>query len=315
MLLDHYRFDIGSILDACHERSIPVVLMTVPVNQADWRPIASLCNLTGARRRQWMALLEQARDRALAGDFAGAAGALDEALRMAPDHAETWHERGRLAARLGDFDKARVAFQKAVDLDARPYRAGSKINAILAALAAGRSDVTLVDLARLFAEASPHGLVGDNLFLDHVHANRQGNLLVAREAYRAVAARLVGPGGKIPPFPAIAPARLPGGGVYSEENDLQLQSTILATRCVMRQSASIAPWARHVIALLSDHAGFAPDSRNAPMTRGSAEKILAMGEAVRGKNAPGQLDIFPSLGMSEMSAAALEACHNCYLLF
>jgi hypothetical protein len=84
----------------------------------------------------------------------------------------------------------------------------------------------------------------------------------------------------------------------------------------MHQTASLVPWARHVLALCDNHAGFAPDDRDgfmgSMMTYASAKKILAMGEALRDKAAPGQLDIFPSLGMS---VAALEACHNCYLLF
>jgi hypothetical protein len=50
--------------------------------------------------------------------------------------------------------------------------------------------VELVDGEGVFAEGSPHGIPGRELFYEHVHMNPHGNYLLARALFPRVVAHL-----------------------------------------------------------------------------------------------------------------------------
>lgn len=75
-------------------------------------------------------------------------------------------------------DLAKKEFIKAKDLDALRFRAPSEFNAILHNLGAAY-DAPVVAMDSVFQVHSPHGLVGDNLMVDHLHPNIKGYFLMA----------------------------------------------------------------------------------------------------------------------------------------
>ena len=77
------------------------------------------------------------------------------------------------------------------DLDALRFRADSRINEIIRSVAAAAGPgVEFVDGEGVFAEASPHGIPGRELFYEHVHMNPHGNYLLARALFPRVVALL-----------------------------------------------------------------------------------------------------------------------------
>jgi tetratricopeptide (TPR) repeat protein len=93
--------------------------------------------------------------------------------------------------KLNDFASARKRFALARNLDVLRFRADDSINEIIRNVAeAVGPKVTLVDGERLFAEASPHGVPGRELFYDHVHMNPLGNYVLARALFPSVVAML-----------------------------------------------------------------------------------------------------------------------------
>jgi tetratricopeptide (TPR) repeat protein len=94
-----------------------------------------------------------------------------------PEAAERYRQ-GREALRLGRDAEARRFLAEARDLDTLRFRADSRTNATVRSVAQ-REGVRLVDAEEALARAAPHGVPGDESFLDHVHLTFHGNHLLA----------------------------------------------------------------------------------------------------------------------------------------
>ena len=92
---------------------------------------------------------------------------------------------GREAAERGQ-DEARRLLERARDLDTLRFRADSRTNAIVREVARREAGVRLVDAEAALARQSPHGVPGDESFLDHVHLTFHGNYLLATALLGAV---------------------------------------------------------------------------------------------------------------------------------
>ncbi len=76
------------------------------------------------------------------------------------------------------FDSARVFYYGAKDLDALRFRASEEFNGIIHRLAS-EFNVPVVPMKSYFEAASPHGLIGNNLMLEHLHPNLAGYFLMS----------------------------------------------------------------------------------------------------------------------------------------
>jgi hypothetical protein len=74
---------------------------------------------------------------------------------------------------LGRFDHARTLLKQAKDLDALRFRASEDFRqALKEACVTKRVPLAPVDSA--FEANSPHGIIGQNLMLEHLHPNSKG---------------------------------------------------------------------------------------------------------------------------------------------
>lgn len=78
----------------------------------------------------------------------------------------------------GDYEASRVAYHRAKDLDAIRFRASEDFNSVIGQIAR-KHGIPVVPMKAYFEAASPNGLVGANLMLEHVHPNVEGYLLMA----------------------------------------------------------------------------------------------------------------------------------------
>ncbi|MEO8334488.1 MAG: tetratricopeptide repeat protein [bacterium] len=93
------------------------------------------------------------------------------------------YDSGQRALAQSDSANARRLFTRARDLDVIRFRAPAAVNDTIRALAA-RYGAHYVPVAERFAESSPAGMTGHELFLEHVHPNRHGYALIG-EAFVA----------------------------------------------------------------------------------------------------------------------------------
>ncbi len=92
----------------------------------------------------------------------------------------------------GDTVAARRLFAQARDLDVIRFRAPAALDDTIRAVAS-RSGAHYVPVAEAIRAASPAGVPGAELFLEHVHPNRHGYALIAQSFFQSIAeARFLG---------------------------------------------------------------------------------------------------------------------------
>jgi len=171
----------GAVSDA-REAGVPILLCTSPRNAREAGPFESSFSerlqADAALRALWertyaegLALLEDGKPAAALERF-GEASELDDLPARLHFASARAHER------LGAAGPARAAFQRAVDLDVWPWRAPSWIQEAVRGVAREAS-VPLVDLERIFDDASPAGIAGGELICDIHHPSLEGHERIA----------------------------------------------------------------------------------------------------------------------------------------
>lgn len=107
--------------------------------------------------------------------FAGTGGA--DAVFALGDSA--WH--------AGDYAAAKRYYVQAREEDLLRFRAPAAIDSVIRQLAGGYSNVHLVAALGRFENASPHGILGRETLLEHVHPNLYGYALLSDAFYSAIA--------------------------------------------------------------------------------------------------------------------------------
>jgi len=151
---EQFRRNLGALLGRYAAAKVPVFVGTLVSNERDQPPLAKL------------------------------GGAEDERAGAA----ETAYYAARDADEAGAYDAARQGYAWARDLDPLRFRAPSAFNEVIAA-EAGRHGAVLVDSHAAYVSASPNGLVGSTLLLEHVHPNLDGYFLLADAFFDAMLAR------------------------------------------------------------------------------------------------------------------------------
>lgn len=180
---DHFRKNLDAILSQAKSAGVPVILCTVASNLKDCAPFASLhaSRLSDDQRREWERLNQSGIELENAGQWRHALERYQQAAVIDGEFAELQFRLGRCHLALDQWDQARQAFKHARDFDALPFRASSKLNAIIQE--AGRkhagAGVALLDVEEIVAQASPQRIAGMEMFYEHVHLNFAGNYQLA----------------------------------------------------------------------------------------------------------------------------------------
>ncbi|MHB8902100.1 MAG: tetratricopeptide repeat protein [Thermoguttaceae bacterium] len=181
-VLDHYRYNLGRIVEIARSAGAEVVFVTPASNLLDCSPFKSehRSGLGLPERSRWDALFQDAEKAIRQARWDDAVTALDEAATIDDRYAHLHYFRGRALYQLGRYAEAKAALIRARDEDVCPLRALSPMPGIVGQVAADRG-VPVVDFAAVVDQRSPHGIPGENLFLDHVHPTIEGNRLLARQ--------------------------------------------------------------------------------------------------------------------------------------
>lgn len=95
------------------------------------------------------------------------------------------YERARQLDQAGRYNDARSAYIRAKDLDALRFRAPEQFNEIIHRIGAD-FDVQVVPMKAYFDNASPNGLVGENLMMEHLHPNAEGYFIMSEAFFDAM---------------------------------------------------------------------------------------------------------------------------------
>jgi tetratricopeptide (TPR) repeat protein len=152
--VEQFETNLGALLEKYRRAGVPVFIGTLVSNERDQMPLA-----------------------VLSGAESDSAGAAKTAFFSAQD-----------AEVLGDYNAARQGYAWARDLDPLRFRAPSLFNEAITRVAEAHG-AALVDVHKTFVDASPHGLIGNGLILEHVHPNLDGYALLADAYFRSMISR------------------------------------------------------------------------------------------------------------------------------
>ncbi len=187
----HFARNIEDICDAGLDVGAKVALCTVGTNLRDCPPFASMHrpDLSDAQRDQWDMLYREGIAREATSAYPAAIQCYQEAASVDDGYAELHFRLGRCYFAAGDEETARRHYRQARDLDTLRFRADTRINEAIRAVAAALSaqGVVLVDVEEAFQSHSPHGVPGGDLFHEHVHMTFEGNYVLARTLFDHIA--------------------------------------------------------------------------------------------------------------------------------
>jgi tetratricopeptide (TPR) repeat protein len=145
---EQFRSNLDEILQKADQANVPVVLSELVSNVGDQSPFRSVQSDTFPPAEQVYQEAQQLEDQ-------------------------------------GDYKKARQMYLRAKDLDALRFRATEDFNAIIHELSL-KYNVPMVPMRQIFEKHSPHGIVGNELMLDHLHPNMDGYFLMADGFYQTL---------------------------------------------------------------------------------------------------------------------------------
>jgi tetratricopeptide (TPR) repeat protein len=182
-----FESELTQLISTIRGRGVPVLLATVPCNLREWRPERSRTSndLSDSELATLRSCLLEARGQLDSGEGERALESLARAREIAPDFAETHFWLGKALESRSRWREAASEYRAACDLDAFPIRRTSAINDAIRRVAAATGG-SLLDIDRLFAEQSEHGLVGFELIEDYVHPTLQGHQLIAWKVWNAM---------------------------------------------------------------------------------------------------------------------------------
>ena len=185
----NFERNLGEIAKIASDSGAQVLLSTIATNLRDCAPFASLhrAGLAPDLLRTWNDLVHRGEALELTGSYSDALKAYLEASRIDDQHAELQFRIARCYLALGDYAAAKQRYELARDLDTLRFRADSRINDIIRAVAGSSGPrVQLLDTYSLFSAESHNGIIGSELLYDHVHLTPLGSYFLARSAFQQI---------------------------------------------------------------------------------------------------------------------------------
>ncbi|MGE4605329.1 MAG: tetratricopeptide repeat protein, partial [Myxococcota bacterium] len=179
-VLAHFRINLNRMIDIAESVDAGSILVTPASNLQHCSPFKSERNteLSDDERAAWAEWMKKARRRMKRRRFDKALAAADEAVAIDSRHAGSHYLRGQILYAASRFEEARLSFQTAIDEDVCPLRAPSESLRIVEEVAKAR-EVPLVEWAQYLQGRAANGIVGEELFLDHVHSTIAANRMLA----------------------------------------------------------------------------------------------------------------------------------------
>lgn len=175
---EFFRANLAELITKAQQKKVRVLLSELVSNVREQEPFVSLYAPNTDRTAYQKALAAAAAVES-EGQYQIALVRYDSLLQIDAQPAITHFRRGRVLEALHEHEAAREAYERARDLDGLRFRASSDLNKTLRELAQTHN-VPLVPMVRAFERESPHGLIGNNLMLEHLHPNLRGYFLMGR---------------------------------------------------------------------------------------------------------------------------------------
>jgi len=187
--LEWFSENLRALKELAADRGIPVLLGTQVSNLRNLVPFVSRVpdEMPAQARLAFNSRFNAGIEKYMDGNFDAALDDFTSAIQIVPAHAEAHFRLARCLDTLGRHLEALQEYVAARDFDELRFRASSAFNDTINAMDDGTQFFS-ADIEKAFAAASPGGIIGDNLILDHLHPTAYGHFLIAREYARILRA-------------------------------------------------------------------------------------------------------------------------------
>lgn len=182
-----YHDNLIRMIQTARSHNIPIMFSSLVSNWRGQKPFVGAFDESTLpdQRVRWERTIEKGDSLASHNDLREAAHRYANAVQIDSMNAIAFFDLGNALYNLGQYDDARKAFLRAKDLDALRFRASEEFETELINTCA-QFRVPLARVDSTFIAQSPHGVPGNELFLEHLHPNVNGYFLTAKTFTRAI---------------------------------------------------------------------------------------------------------------------------------
>lgn len=180
LALKHFERNLRAMDQIAKENHVRVAFSTLVSNVSGFSPVHSIVNpkITSTEKddlnklfQHGMGALQQKHTTEAIADF-------KKLVSIDAGFADGHYALAKAYERVSDYSKAYEEYKMALERDKIHLRACLRFNQVIKSVAGSEGD-PVIDFNSEFEKISPHRLVGDNLFLEHVHPNVNGHLIMA----------------------------------------------------------------------------------------------------------------------------------------
>lgn len=184
--LDWYRENMDETARICGEAGVPVIFSTQVSNLRDLPPFVSEFSEQAVeqQRETFRRAFAEGMDAMKKNDLPRALASFTAASSADSLRADARYYMAKCLEQTGDTLGALRAYMKARDLDQLRFRQSDDFNNAVRALQG--KNVFVCDAEEYLRQESAHGLIGNNLILEHLHPNLHGYFLLAKAYARTM---------------------------------------------------------------------------------------------------------------------------------
>jgi tetratricopeptide (TPR) repeat protein len=183
--LNQFESNMDEMLHKYQKHNIPVFLSDIVSNEKGQKPFISVLSPS----TDTLTFMNQYRKGLVAykvKDFDTALNHFLAANQIDSTYAMNNFLIGEILYEKDDFYKAQHYYSMAKEFDVLRFRAPEEINAIIEKLCIKYNNIHFVESKKKFIANSPNGIIGNELFIDHLHPNIPGYFLISDAFYDAL---------------------------------------------------------------------------------------------------------------------------------
>ncbi len=181
----NYRLNLTEMATLARNKKVRLVFSSLASNLSDFKPLRSETSPSTQdhSKKKIKTLLTQAKNLIKEKNFEGAIQLNKKAIDIDFNYANSHYQIGKAYIESSQFSKAKKHFKLARDLDKLHLRSCSKLNSIIHKIGEEQK-VPIIDMEESLKTYSQNGMLGKNFFLEHVHPNINGHLLMGESIAR-----------------------------------------------------------------------------------------------------------------------------------
>lgn len=177
----NYRLNLREMASLAQDKKVPLVFSSLASNLSDFEPLRSTTQ--DHSDQEIKILLSKVKTLLIEKNFEKAIQFSKKAISLDPNYAQSHYQIGKVYQAASQFSKAKTHFKLARDLDKLHLRSCSKQNSIIHQIGK-EQNIPVIDMEESLQAHSKNGMLGANFFLEHVHPNINGHLLIGETIAR-----------------------------------------------------------------------------------------------------------------------------------